>query len=59
MEKQKHKGEYLLGKRYPDLTAVGCFFQHGKNKGIDFFSEDIVIKNGDVFIYKDGVIWRV
>jgi len=48
----------IKDKRHPELARVGCYFYTSFKSGFEFFDKQL-IKNGDVFIYKDGILWRV
>lgn len=47
----------MRDKRHPKLEKIGCYFQ-GEKRGFEFFKK-YNVKNNDVFIYKDGILWRV
>lgn len=52
-----------LDKRVPILEKVGCYFGCGAdgNGGFSFFRnyQDMKLKDNDVFIYKEGILWRL
>lgn len=49
----------MTDNRKPVLEKIGCYFAEGTGKeGFVFFSKQ-KIANGDVFIYNEGILWRL
>jgi hypothetical protein len=56
MEKTASKPD----SRHPSLDKVGCYFKNGTGEnGFHFFSKNESIMDNDVFIYNEGILWRV
>lgn len=48
----------MLDKRKPKLEKIGCYFQSGDDSEFHYF-EKATVKDGDVFIYNKGILWKV
>ncbi len=49
----------MSDKRKPILEKVGCYFATGQNKsGFEFF-KIIKVSDGDIFIFKQGILWKL
>ena len=49
----------MIDKRKPKLEKVGCFHSGKGERGFMFFEEFKGLKNGDVFIYNRGILWKL
>jgi hypothetical protein len=54
----------MIDKRTPKLEKVGCYHWQGDGTdGFHFFERnpnvESRVKNGDVFIYNEGILWKV
>ena len=58
MPEQKRE-EKIIDKRKPKLEKVGCFHSGKGERGFMFFEEFKGLKNGDVFIYNRGILWKL
>ena len=50
----------LMDKRKPKLEKVGCYvYGEDYSKGGFTFFERLQLSDGDVFVYNQGVLWKL
>jgi len=49
----------MKDKREPKLKKIGCFYQNSDETCFQFFNEKEIVKNGDLFVYNKGILFRI
>lgn len=57
MKKEKVSDKNDL--RHPELERIGCLFGSSKECGFQFFNCKFSPDNNSVFIFNQGILWKV